>query len=75
VVVAEQRGGLVASLTPPHIEVLHLVTPAQQGTQLQLTIRCPARTAKSQALRRHMTNSIQADVDGYKKLIESADRA
>jgi hypothetical protein len=70
----DQHSALTASLTPPHIDVLHLVTPAQQGTQLQLTIRCPARTAKSRALRRHMTNSIQADVDGYKKLIESADR-
>jgi hypothetical protein len=71
----DQHSALTAAITPPHIEVLHLVTPAQQGTQLQLTIRCPARTAKRQAQKRHMADSIQAEVDRYKKLIESADRA
>jgi hypothetical protein len=68
----DQYSALTADITPPHVEVLHLVTPAQQGTQLQLTFRWPARMGKHQALKQHMADSIQAQVDGYKKLIENA---
>jgi uncharacterized protein YndB with AHSA1/START domain len=71
----DQHSALTADITPPHVEVLHLVTPAQHGTQLQLTFRWPARTRKNQALKRHLADSIQAQVDGYKKVIENADHA
>jgi hypothetical protein len=58
--------------------VLHLVTPAAQATQLQLTCRWPASSwpvgkAKNQALKRQTADLVQVQVDGYKKLIENAE--
>jgi hypothetical protein len=69
----DQHSALTATIAPPHSEVLHLVTPAPQGTQLQLTFRWPANRRPARA--RHMADWAQAQVDGYKKLIENADRA
>lgn len=69
---ADQRSALTASIAPRHTEMLHLVTPTAEGTQLQLTTRWPASKVKKQVLKRQMADWIQASVDDYKRLIESA---
>jgi uncharacterized protein YndB with AHSA1/START domain len=69
-----QYSAVTAGIAPPHIETLHLVTPAQQGTQLQLTTRYPAGIAKRETVKRQLADLVQASVDGYKRLIETADR-
>jgi hypothetical protein len=73
----DQHSELIATIAPRHIELLHLVTPAPQGIQLQLRYRWPAsswpaRKGKSQALQRQMADLVQVHVDRYKKLIENA---
>jgi hypothetical protein len=72
----DQHSALTATITPRHMETLHQVTPAPQGTQLQLTARwpmgsSPADRMKNQARKRQMADWVQAGVDGYKKLIEN----
>jgi Polyketide cyclase / dehydrase and lipid transport len=73
----DQHSALTATIAPRHTEMLHLVTPDSQGTQLQLTARWPAASwpvgKKNQALKRQMADWVQAAVDGYKKLIENAE--
>jgi hypothetical protein len=74
----DQHSALTATITPRHMEVLHLVTPAPQRTQLQLTYRWPASSwlagkVKNQALKRQLADLLQVQVDGYKKLIDNAE--
>ena len=69
----DQHSALTATIAPWHTEVLHLVTPAGQGTRLQLTTRWPAGKVKNQGMKRQMADWVQVAVDGYKKLIENAE--
>lgn len=71
----DQHSALTATITPRHTEVLHLVTPAPRGTQLQLTTRWPAGKVKNQAMKRQMADWVQLAVDGYKKLIENTENS
>jgi Polyketide cyclase / dehydrase and lipid transport len=73
----DQHRAVTATIATRHTEILHQVTPAPQGTQLQLTVRwsasnSPADRVKNQARKRQMADWVQAGVDGYKKLIENA---
>jgi uncharacterized protein YndB with AHSA1/START domain len=70
----DQHSALTATVAPRHTEMLHLFTPAPQGTQLQLTARWRwAGVVKKQAYERYMADWVQVAVDGYKKLIENAE--
>lgn len=68
----DQHSALIAAIAPRHTEALHLLTPAPEGTQLQLTVRWPGGRVKNQAYERYMAAGAQVAVDGYKKLIENA---
>ena len=68
----DQHSALIAAIAPRHTEALHLLTPAPEGTQLQLTVRWPCGRVKNQAYERYMAAGAQVAVDGYKKLIENA---
>jgi uncharacterized protein YndB with AHSA1/START domain len=72
----DQHSALAARLTPPHDEVLHLLTTAAGGTRLELTYRWPASIGKKnpQAWKRRMADRVQAQVASYKKLIEDPDQ-
>jgi uncharacterized protein YndB with AHSA1/START domain len=69
----DQHSALTATIAPRHTEMLHLFTPAPQGTQLQLTSRWRwPGGVKNKALKQQMADWVQVAVDGYKKLIENA---
>jgi len=68
----DQHSALTAAIEPRHTEMLHLLAPAPQGTQLQLTVRWPGGGVKNKAVKRQMAAGAQVAVDGYKKLIENA---
>jgi hypothetical protein len=68
----DQHSALIAAIAPRHTEALHLLTPAPEGTQLQLTVRWPGGRVKNHAYERYMAAGAHVAVDGYKKLIENA---
>lgn len=65
------RSALTASITFPHYETYHLITPQGQGTRLELTYRWPRNIpgGKSRAYARKTADALQHLVNGYRDLI------
>lgn len=68
-----ERSALVASITAPRFETLHLLTPADQATRLELTGRWPADTAATRAksYAEHVASNLQAYATRCKNRLEN----
>jgi len=67
------RSALTASITFPHVQTYHLITPQGQGTRLELTFRWPGNIpgGKSKVYGRKTADALQHLVNGYRDLIEN----
>jgi hypothetical protein len=66
------RSAQTVSITSPHCETGHLITPQGHRTRLELTYRWPGSIpgGRSKAYAREMTDALQRAVNGYQNLID-----
>ncbi|MGE5292263.1 MAG: hypothetical protein ACM3ML_34775 [Micromonosporaceae bacterium] len=68
---------LTQHVCPPRDEEHYLVTPAAGGTRMERTIRWPTRGQKKarKSGKYRITQQVQAELDGYKTMIEESESA
>lgn len=66
------RSAVIADTVPPHVEMVHQITPHDRWTRLELTERCPAKAVRGngRAYVRQVSAALQAMLDRYKTLSE-----
>jgi hypothetical protein len=68
------HSALTAVVAPSRIDILHQVKSTQGGTELTLTCRSPARKKGQAVVRQRIADDLQASLDRYKMVIETAGR-
>jgi uncharacterized protein YndB with AHSA1/START domain len=70
--VTSEHTTVTQDLAPPYAELVHTLTPAEDGTRLELTCRWPARAYQSGAKTgAGMAEHMRAMADGYQAMIET----
>ncbi len=68
----KERQAVTQHLGPPHDEVVHTITPAQGGTQLELVCRWSADTYRNDRKRKDsVAKNLRAMAEGYRAMVES----
>lgn len=68
---ADRQSALTQHVGPPHAETTYLLTPTEEGTRLELTIRMRQRQLKAQARHGHpVGEQLQAIANGLGTVIE-----